>query len=72
MRVPVHTLAAPLHTDFRLPSIDYSTFLRATRLMTGDQRQVDAAFQRGVFNVRFNNRDDHAEPRLALATIAML
>ncbi|MQA39699.1 type II toxin-antitoxin system HipA family toxin [Rugamonas aquatica] len=61
MRVPVHTLAALLHVDFRLPSVDYSTFLRATRLMTGDQRQVDAAFQRCVFNVLFNNRDDHAK-----------
>ncbi|WP_071658940.1 HipA domain-containing protein [Duganella sp. HH101] len=53
-------LAALLHVDFRLPSVDYSTFLRATRLMTGDQRQVDAVFQRCVFHVLFNNRDDHA------------
>jgi len=56
MRVPVHTLAGLLHADFRLPSVDYSTFLRATRLMTRDQRQVDAAFQRCVFNVLFNDR----------------
>ena len=61
MRVPVHTLAGLLQVDFRLPSVDYSTFLRATRLMTGDQRQVEAAFQRCVFNVLFNNRDDHAK-----------
>lgn len=59
-RVPVHTLAGLLHADFRLPSVDYSTFLRATRLITRDQRQVEAAFQRCVFNVLFNNRDDHA------------
>lgn len=61
MRVPVHTLAGLLHVDFRLPSVDYSIFLRATRLITRDQRQVDAAFQRCVFNVIFNNRDDHAK-----------
>lgn len=60
-RVPVHTLAGLLHVDFRLPSADYSTFLRATRLMTRDQREVEAAFQRCVFNVLFNNRDDHAK-----------
>lgn len=60
MRVPVHTLAGLLHADFRLPSVDYSTFLRATRLITRDQRQVEAAFQRCVFNILFNNRDDHA------------
>jgi serine/threonine-protein kinase HipA len=60
MRIPVHTLAGLLHADFRLPSLDYSIFLRATRLLTRDQRQVEAAFQRCVFNVLFNNRDDHA------------
>ena len=61
MRVPVHTLAGLLHADFRLPSLDYSTFLRATRLVTRDERQVEAAFERCVFNVLFNNRDDHAK-----------
>ncbi|MYM89104.1 type II toxin-antitoxin system HipA family toxin [Rugamonas sp. FT82W] len=61
MRVPVHTLAGLLQVDFHLPSVDYSTFLRATRLMTGDQRQVEAAFRRCVFNVLFNSRDDHAK-----------
>jgi serine/threonine-protein kinase HipA len=61
LRVPVHTLAGLLHVDFRLPSLDYSTFLRATRLITRDQREVEAAFQRCVFNVLFNNRDDHAK-----------
>jgi serine/threonine-protein kinase HipA len=60
LRVPVQTLASLLHANFRLPSVDYSTFLRATRLFTRDQRQVEAAFQRCVFNVLFNNRGDHA------------
>lgn len=60
MRVPVQTLASLLHANFRLPSVDYSTFLRATRLLTRDQRQVEAAYQRCVFNVLFNNRGDHA------------
>ena len=43
-RVPVHSLAGLLHADFRLPSLDYTTFLRATRLMTRDQREVEQAF----------------------------
>jgi serine/threonine-protein kinase HipA len=60
MRVPVHSLAGVLHTDFRAPSLDYSTLLRATRLMTRDESQVRAAFERCVFNVVFHNRDDHA------------
>ncbi|MFA9216740.1 MAG: type II toxin-antitoxin system HipA family toxin [Sphingomonadaceae bacterium] len=60
MRVPVHTLAGLLHTDFRSAALDYSILLRATRLMTRDESQVRAAFERCVFNVVFHNRDDHA------------
>ena len=60
LRVPVHTLAGALHADFRLPSsVDYVTFLRATRMFTRDEREVRKAFGRAVFNVLFHNRDDH-------------
>ncbi len=59
-RVPIHSLAGFLHADFRLPSaVDYSTFLRATRFLTRDEREVQKAFERAVFNVLFHNRDDH-------------
>ena len=44
MRVPVHTLAGALHTDYRLPSVDANDFLRLTRLMTNDMREVHKAF----------------------------
>lgn len=60
LRVPVHSLAGLLQVDFRLPgSADYTTFLRATRLLTRDEREVQKAFARAVFNVLFHNRDDH-------------
>ena len=60
LRVPVHTLAGLLHANFRMPgSVDYTTFLRATRFMTHDEREVQKAFERAVFNVLFHNRDDH-------------
>jgi len=60
MRVPIHSLAGVLHADFRIPgSTDYTTFLRATRLMTRDAREVATAYARAVFNVLFHNRDDH-------------
>ncbi len=62
LRVPVHTLAGLLHADFRLPSsVNYTTFLRATRLITRSQVEVNKAFERAVFNVVFHNRDDHAK-----------
>lgn len=60
LRVPVHSLAGLLQVDFRLPgSADYTTFLRATRLLTRDEREVEKAYACAVFNVLFQNRDDH-------------
>ena len=60
MRVPVHTLAGVMNADFRMPgTLDYLTYLRATRTLTRDEREVEKAFARAVFNVVFHNRDDH-------------
>ena len=61
-RVPVHTLAGALHADFRLPgAVDCTTWLRVARMFTRDEREVHKAFERVLFNVLFNNRDDHAK-----------
>ena len=61
-RVPVHSLAGALHTDFKLPSaVDCTTWLRAARMFTRDEREVHKAYERVLFNVLFNNRDDHAK-----------
>ena len=59
LRVPVHTLAGALHVDFRVPSVSYASLLRATRAITRDESEVFKAYGRAVFNVLFNNRDDH-------------
>lgn len=60
MRVPMQSLAAFTGVDFRIPgSLDYTNFLRATQLCTNDMREKAIAFRRVVFNVVFNNRDDH-------------
>jgi len=61
MRVPMHTLAGLLHSDFRVPSVDYTTFLKAARFLTRNEREVEKAFLRCVFNVIMHNRDDHAK-----------
>lgn len=61
MRVPTQTLAGLLHSDFRIPSIDYTTFLKATRYLTKDEREVKKAYVRCAFNVVMHNRDDHAK-----------
>ncbi|MES2324151.1 MAG: type II toxin-antitoxin system HipA family toxin [Pseudomonadota bacterium] len=61
LRVPIHTLAGALHADFRVPSVSYQTLLRCTRAFTRSEYEVRKAFERCVFNVIFNNRDDHAK-----------
>lgn len=60
LRVPIHSLASLLHCDFRQPGcVDYLGLLRATRVLTRDEREVENAFARAVFNAIFHNRDDH-------------
>ncbi|MGV2288786.1 type II toxin-antitoxin system HipA family toxin [Trinickia sp. YCB016] len=61
LRVPMHTAAGAMHVDFRVPQVDYVALLRLTQFMTRDTREVQRAFERCVFNVVFNNRDDHAK-----------
>ncbi len=60
MRVPLLSLSALLHADFRLPALDYETLLRAVRRLTGDEREVMRAFEHCVLNVLLHNRDDHS------------
>lgn len=60
MRIPMQSLAAFTGADFRVPGVlDYTGFLRATGLCTNDVREKALAFERVLFNVVFNNRDDH-------------
>lgn len=59
-RVPMQSLAAFTGADYTTPGVlDYVNFLRATHLCTNDVREKALAFERAVFNVAFNNRDDH-------------
>jgi serine/threonine-protein kinase HipA len=58
-RIHHHTLAGMYH----LPGcdLDYETFLRVTRRITRDERDVWRAYRRAVFNVLASNRDDHGK-----------
>ncbi|MDQ3201119.1 MAG: type II toxin-antitoxin system HipA family toxin [Pseudomonadota bacterium] len=59
-RVPMQSLAAFTGADYKSPgSLDYVNFMRATQMCTNDVREKALAFERAVFNVAFNNRDDH-------------
>ena len=60
LRVPMQSLAAFTGADYQTPgALDYRNFLRATQMCTNDVREKAIAFKRIVFNVAFNNRDDH-------------
>jgi serine/threonine-protein kinase HipA len=61
LRIPMHTVAGAAHVNFRIPQLDYIALLRLTKFMTRDMREVLQAFERCVFNVVFNNRDDHSK-----------
>ena len=60
-RVHVHSACGLLKADFRIPSIGYLELLKATRLLTRNQLEVDRMFRRMVFNVFAKNRDDHTK-----------
>lgn len=60
LRVPMQSLAAFTGANYQSPGVlDYVNFLRATLMCTNDVREMALAFERAVFNVVFNNRDDH-------------
>ncbi|MFF7065690.1 HipA domain-containing protein [Pseudomonas sp. NPDC008258] len=60
LRVPMQSLAAFTGADFQSPGVlDYVNFVRATQMCTNDVREMAIAFERAVFNIAFNNRDDH-------------
>lgn len=62
IRVPMHSLAGYLNTDFRIPNCDYDIFIRSTSHITqNDVSEVKQAFACALFNVIFNNRDDHTK-----------
>ncbi|HNS56000.1 MAG TPA: type II toxin-antitoxin system HipA family toxin [Smithellaceae bacterium] len=60
-RFHMHTACGLLHSDFRIPSLDYEDLLALTGVLTRDVREVEKMFRLAVFNVMAHNRDDHAK-----------
>ncbi len=60
-RLHVHTACGLLHSDFRIPALDYEDLLKLTLILTKDMREVEKMFRLAVFNVLAHNRDDHAK-----------
>ena len=60
-RLHMHTACGLLHSDFRVPSLDYEDLIALTMILTKDMREVERMYRLAVFNVLAHNRDDHAK-----------
>ncbi len=60
-RLHMHTACGLLHSDFRVPSLDYEDLMALTMILTKDQREVEKIYRMAVFNVLAHNRDDHGK-----------
>ena len=60
-RLHMHTACGLLHSDFRMPSLDYEDLMALTMNLTKDAREVEKMYRLAVFNVLAHNRDDHAK-----------
>lgn len=60
-RFHMHTACGLLHSDFRVPSLDYEDLVALTTALTRDAREIEKLYQLAVFNVLAHNRDDHSK-----------
>ena len=60
-RFHVHSAAGLLNASHRLPSLDYSSLMKATLSLTRDINEAGKMFRLMVFNVLIGNKDDHAK-----------
>ncbi|MCY4051375.1 MAG: type II toxin-antitoxin system HipA family toxin [Gammaproteobacteria bacterium] len=60
-RMHMHSACGLLHSDYRVPSLDYEDLLALTMILTRDIREVEKMFRLAVFNVFAHNRDDHGK-----------
>lgn len=60
-RFHMHTASGLLHSDFRIPSMDYEDLINLTGVLTKDIREVEKMYRLAVFNVLSHNRDDHSK-----------
>jgi serine/threonine-protein kinase HipA len=57
----MHSFGNLIHSNFRIPSVDYADLLKVTSFLTHDHQNVREVFRRMVFNVLAHNRDDHVK-----------
>jgi serine/threonine-protein kinase HipA len=60
-RFHIHTACGLLHSDFRVPSLDYEDLITLTSALSRDTREIEKLYRLAVFNVLAHNRDDHSK-----------
>ncbi len=60
-RIHMHSLCAMVHSDFRMPTLDYDDILTLTFHLTKDITQVIKVYKLAIFNLLTHNRDDHSK-----------
>lgn len=60
-RIHVHSASGLLYASHRLPSLDYTSLMKATLSLTRDINEVEKMFRLMVFNVLIGNKDDHSK-----------
>ncbi|MFA6760289.1 MAG: type II toxin-antitoxin system HipA family toxin [Sulfuricurvum sp.] len=60
-RVHIHSVAGLVHSDFRIPVLDYDDLLSLCFYITKDINEVIKLYRLAVFNLFAHNRDDHAK-----------
>ncbi len=60
-RIHMHTASGLLHSDFRIPTLDYEDLINLTAALTKDVREIEKMYRLAIFNVLSHNRDDHAK-----------
>lgn len=60
-RVHIHSAAALVHSNFRMPTLDYDDLLSLTLHLTKDIKECEKMFRLAAFNLFTHNRDDHGK-----------
>lgn len=60
-RIHCHSFGNLIHSNFRIPSCDYSQLLQVARVLTKQQNAVEKIFRQMIFNILTHNRDDHVK-----------
>lgn len=60
-RLHQHSACGLLDADFRVPSLDYSDLIKASRQLCKSPRVGQLQFKRAVFNLLACNQDDHSK-----------